>query len=79
MASAMQELAIASLAVKHNPEATPNKLDNVVKNLGLKKVVRENGGSLEDYNGNLIRIYNKGGMDAVTKHFEKKFSSNLKV
>ncbi|GBB84558.1 hypothetical protein RclHR1_11120002 [Rhizophagus clarus] len=79
MASAIQELAIASLALKYNPEAAPYKLDHVVKKLAIKKVVGEHS-SIEVYNENLIRIYNnKGGMKAVTKNFEKKFSSYLKI
>ncbi|GBB85502.1 hypothetical protein RclHR1_01200016 [Rhizophagus clarus] len=79
IASAMQELAVASLAFKHNPGAAPGKLDKVVKELMIKKVVEKHGGSIEIYNKNLIGIYDNGGMDAITKHFEKKFSSCLKV
>ncbi|GBB93066.1 hypothetical protein RclHR1_02100015 [Rhizophagus clarus] len=78
MASAIQELAIASLAMKYNPEVVPGKLDGVVRKLGLKKVARECG-SLEAYSEYLIKTYNYGGMDTVMKHLEEKYSSRLKV
>ncbi|GBB95745.1 hypothetical protein RclHR1_02600014 [Rhizophagus clarus] len=79
IASAMQELAAASLALKHNPDATPGKLDSVLRELRIKKVIAKQGGSIEAYNKNLIGTYNSGGINAIMKHFEKKFSSCLKV
>lgn len=78
MANAMQELAIASLAIKHNPEATPGKLDSVVRELTIKKVARISG-TTEAYNENLINFYSSGGMDKVMKRLEEKFSPCLKA
>ncbi|RGB27055.1 hypothetical protein C1646_769610 [Rhizophagus diaphanus] len=78
MANAMQELAIASLAIKHNPEATPGRLDGVVRELTIKKVNRVSG-TTEAYNENLISLYSGGGMDEVMKRLEEKFSPCLKT
>ncbi|GBB84520.1 hypothetical protein RclHR1_01110005 [Rhizophagus clarus] len=72
MARAIQELAIASLAVKYNPGVTPGKLDSVVRKFGIKEMAKKCG-SKKTYNENLVKIFNDGGMDAVTKHFEEKF------
>ncbi|CAB4474588.1 unnamed protein product [Rhizophagus irregularis] len=77
MANAIQELAIASLAMKYNPEVTPGKLDNIVRKLSIRRVAKEYG-SIVDYIKNLIGIFDSGGMDAVTKHLEERFFFRLK-
>jgi hypothetical protein len=72
MADAIQKLAVATLAMKYNPESGPGELDKIVNKFKVKK-------SGHAQNGSLIHIYNVGGMGTVMNKLEENVSSHLKV
>ncbi len=80
MADAMQKLALATLAMKHNPESGPYELDNVVNKFKIKKLPKGKGPDVtaQTYNNTLIDIFNHGGMDTVIERLEENLSSHLK-
>ncbi|CAI2163450.1 13566_t:CDS:2 [Funneliformis geosporum] len=78
MADAIQKLAIATLAMKHNPEYGPGELDSVVNKFKIKKMGKDPSLTTQSYSNTLLDIFNNGGIDTVMERLEENLSSHLK-
>ncbi|CAG8666258.1 8941_t:CDS:1, partial [Funneliformis mosseae] len=78
MADAIQKLAIATLAMKHNPEYGPCELESVVNKFKIKKLGKDPKLTKQSYSNTLLEIFNNGGIDTVMDRLEENLSSHLK-